>query len=110
MKQNDERMPKMSDSNNTSFTTKHYLLLGALSGCLSAFISFTLFDILLSLKFIPIYALNTSIIGAFFGFMLALLVGKYEKSKWSAVLAAASVGLITPVCLLQIMMLLVGFY
>jgi uncharacterized membrane protein YsdA (DUF1294 family) len=105
--QNDDQKSAKRLRKRATLTRKRLILLGALTGSVGAFLMSAVFLGGLGLIFSLPDLLVTMTLGAFFGTIVTLIADKHEASRWIMLAVAALVGLITPICLIQILFLLV---
>ena len=85
-------------------TKRWLLLMGALLGSASA--TFMSAVVLVGLIFPLSFSVTVTVLGASFGAIVTIISDKHEASRWIALAAAAFVGLLIPICLIQMLFLL----
>jgi hypothetical protein len=103
---NDENPSATQLGNSTTRRERNIILLGcALLGGASAFITNLVIQVA-GLRFPLLYLLITSVVGALFGTTVALIVRKHDGSPLASFAFAAFVGLVLPICQLQMLFLI----
>jgi ABC-type Fe3+-siderophore transport system permease subunit len=103
--ENDENSFTARLSKSTSRTEWNFILLGcAFFGSASAFITIHVLQAA-GMLFPLSYLLITSVLGALLGVIVAFIVRKHDGSRLASVAFASFIGLILPLCLLQMLFL-----
>jgi len=104
--ENDENSATARLGKPTPRTEWKFILLGcAFLGSASALI-ITLLIQAVGLRFPLLYLLIPSVLGALLGIIVAFIVRKHDGSKLASFAFACLVGLILPICLLQMLFLI----
>ena len=91
-----------------TLTKRQTIFLGALAGSMGALFISAVFLPGLGLNFPLPYLLLVVGLGAFVGTIGTVIAGNHAARRWIALAVAIFVGLLIPVCLIQIMFLLAG--
>jgi hypothetical protein len=89
-------------------TKGRLIFLGALTGSASAFFASAVIFTPIGLAFPPAYLLFMMVLGAFLGTIVTIVAGKHERLRWIALVVAAFIGLLIPVCLIEVLFILAG--
>lgn len=104
--ENDEKPSAVHLDSSTTQRERSITLLGcALLGGASAFITNLVIQVA-GLRFPLIYLLITSAVGALFGTTVALIARRHGASRLTAFAFAVFVGLVLPICQLQMLFLI----